>query len=249
GEQLFHLAFGLAQLLGEFGGDFRQNALGYFTHRDRRLGGLARHPAAAVVLRESERGGLLFADLRTGDSRCKLSQHTRLAKDEREVFGLPAFEFLAVDAADEIQRDAIALTGRTVFAGLVDSALLAQDVDGTLDVRIGHFAMATRDGQRGEVGRLDLGIDFERGGEGQRALLNAFRLGFQARRTGNAQLGLAQHLFQVAADLFVDHVVADARPMAALDDGQRSLPRAKALHLGAARDAFQLGLYFLLDVG
>src|SRR5690606_38507882 len=151
--------------------------------------------------------------------------------------------------ADEIQRDAIAFTGRTVFAGLVDSALLAQDVDGTLDVRIGHFAMTARDGQRGEVRRLDLGIDFERGGEGQRALLNAFRLGVQARRTVNAQLGRAHHLFQDAADGFVDHVVADARPMAALDDGLRSLPRAKALHLGDARDAFQLGLYYHLDVG
>src|SRR5690606_24090285 len=145
GAQLFDIAFGLTQLLGELGVELGQDAFGHFTHGDRELGGLAGDFLAAVVLGEAERERLRVTRLQTGDGRFEFGEHATLTQHEGEVLGLAAFELFAIDAADEIKRDTIAFGGRTVFARLVGGALTTQDIDRTFDVGIAHFAGAAGD--------------------------------------------------------------------------------------------------------
>src|SRR5690606_5816214 len=89
----------------------------------------------------------------------------------------------------------------------------------------------------------------ERGGKRELAVFDALGLGLKRRRAGYAQLGFAQYLFEAATDFIVNDVVTDAGPMTALDDGKGRVAWPKALNLGATRDPYPLGLYFLLDVG
>ena len=61
--------------------------------------------------------------------------------------------------------------------------------------------------------------------------------------------GAVDGLFESAADQTVDHVVADAGAMAALEHRQRRLAGTKAGDLGRAAHALQLRLDFLFDFG
>src|SRR5690606_21658326 len=228
GAQLFDIAFGLTQLLGELGIELGQDAFGHFTHGDRELGGLAGDFLAAVVLGEAERERLRVTRLQTGDGRFEFGEHATLTQHEGEVLGLAAFELFAIDAADEIKRDTIAFGGRTVFARLVGGALTTQDIDRTFDVGIAHFAGAAGDFKCRQIGNVDFGIDLEGGRESELAVVNAFGLGLERWGSRHAQLCFAQHFFERATDFFVDDVVADAGPMAALNNGKRSLAWAKA---------------------
>ena len=93
GLELFDVAFGLAERLGEFAVQFGQDAFSHFLDGDGEFGGLAGDFNALVVIRELELENLGFASLQAAGGFFEFRQHAALAEHEREVFGRIAMFF------------------------------------------------------------------------------------------------------------------------------------------------------------
>ena len=132
------------------------------------LGGLSGQRLARVVLRERHlhRAGLAGADadhlvLKTGDELAG-------ADHELNALALAAVERHAVDGADEVDGDAVALLGLGAL-GLrrIGPALVGDALDRLVDVAIGHVDHRLLDIEALEVGERDRRHDLDRDGVGQ----------------------------------------------------------------------------------
>src|SRR5699024_2824965 len=160
-----------------------------------------------------------------------------------------AIKGLTIYLAREVNRDAVGILSGTAFLCFVFSALLAQDVNGFLNLVIAHINLCTRDLKLGELGNIDLGIDFEGGGKSQLLFVGLFFLGLETGRACDAQLGFLNDGLQPAANFGIDDVVANACAMTALNQGERRLAGPKTLHLGGTRNTPELRQNFFLDFG
>src|SRR5690606_36242494 len=169
-QKLFNVAFRLTELLGKFSVDFRKNPFSHFAHSNGEFRSLAGDFLAAVVFRECQGEGFFLACLHTRNSFFELRKHTALAQHEGETFSLAAFEFFTVDAADEIECNAIVFARFTAFTRLVNGALLTEDIDGPLSIGVSDFTSAARHGECREIRHFNFGVDLEGGGKCQLAL-------------------------------------------------------------------------------
>ncbi len=217
-------------------------------HGDEEVGFAAGHVGTVVVGGELQREGLGLAHLHAAHGLVELLQHLAFADQELEGFGLAAVERLAVDLAFEVDRDAVAGGGALGGRALGErAALLAQDVHGLVDggvVDAGGDALHF--GGR-EVADDHFGIDLEGGVEFHRAFGRLFLLG-DARRAGDAELGLVRGGVERVAQLVVHHLVLHLVAIALRHDRHRNLARAEPVGLDGAGQLLEAGLDFLVDL-
>ena len=109
-----------------------------------------------------------------------------------EVPRLAALELGAVDRAGEVDRHAVAVAAPRASTAIEARALLAQDLERLVDVRVARpRAAAARSCAPRDVADLDLGIDLEGGAELERRSPSARRLRPRSagspRRAGSAR--------------------------------------------------------------
>src|SRR5690606_35259623 len=171
--------------------------------------------------------------------------HATGAQDQRGALGTAAGEGLAVDLADEVDVQLIAVLGGTLD-GLETGVLLAQDFQHVVDVGVSYFSLQALDGDTVETGQLDLREDFE-GGDVLEilALLEHFRL--DCRSTGRVQLLLDDGLVEGGLDQVAQGFLARGVLVALTDHVHRHLAGTEARHLGAAGSLLQALGHFGLD--
>ena len=103
-------AFG-AERLGEVVVDLGPHGRGHFLHRDGEGRVFAGQRGDRIVVREGGDDVALLAGLGAGDALLEAGDEVALAEHDRRRLGRAAFERLAVDLADEVDGDAIAVLG------------------------------------------------------------------------------------------------------------------------------------------
>src|SRR6185369_8270736 len=106
-----------AQGLGEFSVDFRQVRPFQVLQGDGERSGLAGDVFAMVILWERQREGLGLAHFQADGGGFEFWQHAAFAQYERVAFSFAARELNAVDRADEVHGDAVAV-GSDRFAAV-----------------------------------------------------------------------------------------------------------------------------------
>src|SRR6185369_15940738 len=248
GAQALHVARLHAEGLGELGIHVRQVRLRHVVHGDGEIGGLALH-LLRVFLGESDGEGLRLAFRHALQRGLEIREHAVVAEDEGEV---AAVEGLARDEPLEIDVDEIALLRRTVRI-LVLRALLAQRLDGGVDVAVLDRGNRLRDLGRGQVAHLDLGIDLEGGGVLDGLVLGLAigpggRDGLEARVARDAIVLVAHRFLERALHRLAQHLLADLEAVLALDHLQGHVPGAETLHPHGARERLQAGSDLGLDL-
>ncbi len=259
GAHLLDAAVGDAQRLGEVVVDLGQVRPLDLLHRDGEFGGLAGDFLAVIVLGEGQREGLALADLQAQRGLLELGQHAAFAQHEDEVLGLAAGELDAVDLAHEVDRHAVAILGcdfaaaiamlAGFAAGVVVDALLAQDVDGLVDLGVGDLGL--RAGHLGgrQVTDLDFRVDLEGGVECHFVVRYAFGLDLELGLASDLDVLLLRDVEELAGGLVEAHFELDLLAVLLLDHLHRHLARAEAGHLDRLRQANQAFLLLLLDLG
>ncbi|MNL17900.1 hypothetical protein D3C87_1390210 [compost metagenome] len=259
GAHLLDAAVGDTERLREGVVHFRQVRPLHLLQRDRELGGLAGHFLAVVVSREGQRERLALAQLQAQRGLLEFGQHAAFAQHECEVIGLAAGEFHAVDLADEVQRHAVAVLGSLVCAtvamgaGLathvVVHALLAQDVDGLVDLGVADFRLGAGHFSRGQVAQLDFRVHLEGGFERHFVVRHAVGLQVELGLAGHFHVLGLRDVEELAGSLVEAHFELDLLAILLLDHLHRHLARAEAGHLHRLRQAHQAFLGFLLHFG
>ncbi len=231
-----------AQRLGELVVDLGLARDLHRLHGDVELGFLAGEVLGGIILGEGDRDGLFLARLRAGQLLLEPGDEAARADFQRSVLGLAAFEFLAVELADEIDDQLVAFTRLVGLLG-IDKALLAL---GELGNRLVHGLVADGNDQALQlqaigVRRVDRGQDFQL--DRDFGVL-AFLVILTQRHGGlhrGAQLVLGHHLVDAFADGLVQHVGVDRLAMHLPDQVGGHLAGAKAGHADLRGDLLDLG--------
>ncbi len=229
-----------------------------FLDRDGELGRLAGQLLAVIVRRERQRESLGLARLHATGSVFEFLQHLAFAEHERKIIGLAAGELDAFNLAEEVQRDAVTGLRRTIRAavamlasltlGVVMNALLAQDVDGLVDLGVGDIGLGLLNLGRRQVPDLHLRVDLEGRFEYQCAVDLLVGLRLDTRETGDAQVVSGGRLTEGAAHLVVEDFALDDCAVLCGDHLHRHLARTEAWRLGGARADLQALLHLFADL-
>ena len=244
---LGHVAVGNAQGLGELGVHLGQ--LGLFNLLDGHfeLDGLAGQVLGVVLGREGHVEGLALAGLEAQHSGLEVLEHLAATDHEGEVGRLAAVELDAVLAAGEVHHHAVAVLGGTLDLG-EGGALLAQHVEGLVDLGVTDFQLRTLDLVGAHVGDDDLGVNLEDRGElegvGAGGLLR-----LDAGVAGDAQVLGADLLAEHTLDRGADGLGAGLGAVRLGDHAERDLARTEARHLDGAGHLLQTRFDILFDIG
>src|SRR5699024_228327 len=163
--------------------------------------------------------------------------HGRLSDGVRHVFGLRGLDQFPVLRRRQIDRNVVAVGGRTVNVD-VGGELFLQAGDLLVDVLIGDIGVRNRGGQVREVGQFNIGTYIEFGGDLD---------GFAVVEFGQIDVGLAQRLdFAFLHGLAVPvrqrvihRLVQHGRPADSLiDNRRRHLALPDAGHVDLLTDRF-----------
>ena len=258
GAHLVEVAVGDAQRLREGFVDFRQVCPLDLLERNGELSRLTGDVLAVVVLGECQGEFLRLALLQAQRGLFELGQHAAFAQHEAETFSLAAGKFHAVDRTHEIDRYAVAIlcnrcTAVAVLAGfaarVVVHALLAQDVEGLVDLGIGDFGLGAGQFCAGQIAELDFRIHLEGGVERDLVIGHAFGLQLKARLAGNLHALLVGDVEELTGSLVVADFEFDLLAVLLLDHLHRDLARAEAGHLDGLGQTRQTALLLLLHFG
>jgi len=126
-------------------------------------------------------------------------------------------------------------------------ALLAQNLDGAVHVRIVHRVRGPLNRRGRQIAELDLRVDLESGAERQLFLVAAL-LAFDARIACDLQLLLLDHFGKRFLHGVTDHFRPHLRAIVLRDDLERNFARAKTVHAHGARELAQPLLDFAVDL-
>ncbi|EWS63525.1 hypothetical protein Y695_03242 [Hydrogenophaga sp. T4] len=247
GAQAFDRAFGDAERLGQ--GFVHVGQVGGFdlVDRDQKIGGLAGHVLAVVVLGKSQREGLGLTGLHAAHGVFKFLEHLAVADDELEAFGLAAFKGFAVDLAGEVDGDAVTVGCGLVLRALREgAALLAQDVQRAVDGGVVHFGRDFFDFSGGQVFDLDFGIHLENGVKSQLAFGRFFFFG-DLGLTGDAQLGFVGGGGESLTDLVVHDFVVNRVAVLLGHHAHGHFAGTEAIHLDLASHVLEALGHLVLD--
>ena len=238
-DQLLQLrdAFG-AQRLGERVVDLRTHGRGHFLHLDGEGRILAGQRGDRIVGREGGDDIALIAGLGAGDAFLEARDEVALAEHDRRRLGGAAFERFAVDLADEVDRDAIALLGGAGFVGREGDAALDELAHRLVDgfgIDVGDQALEL---QALEVGQVERGQHLERHRIGKVGLAgeHALDLGLvfrqaDARLHRRTLLAIGQRLVAGVAHGLLQHLDHERAAVHLLQMRHRHLALAEALEL------------------
>ena len=208
-------------------------------------GGFAGQVLGAVFLGESDLDVLLVTRLAADQLLLEAGDEAVRAQREGIILGRTAFESLAIDLAEEIDHDLVALFRRAVL-GLEILCRLGQTVQRFLHVGLGrgHDHLLQRDRLEidlGDLGQLFIGHRDDDIVALFPVLVDHLDLGLHRR----AVAGFLKVALHRAIDAFLHRLADEARAELFLEQRHRHLALAKALHLDFG---LRLG-QFLIDLG
>ena len=193
-----------------------------------------------------------FADRQARQVGFEIGQEPTVADHHGLTIRGTAVERHVVDLADVVDDDDVA-GRRSAGHGEVFRALLAQHVDGLVDLGRTDLDDGTLDRRRRQVTDGDLGEDLE----GRRELECRCGFGFldaitggrlDARIARDAQVLFADGLAERAFDGVSQHFLAHLEPILLRNDLEGHLARAEAMELHRALQALQAGVHFVVDL-
>src|SRR5467141_1594635 len=230
----------------EFGIDRRELLHLDFLHADLEVRALSGNFVARVDGGENHKKSLPLTRADAGKTGLELGQHAALAEHHGHPDTRAPGKFVPVYAAGEIHGDAVTCF-RSTRHGFPARALLSQDLNGAVDVRIVHRVGGSLNRRCRQIAELYLRVDLESGAEGELFPV-APLLAFDARITGDLQLLLLDHFGKRFLHSVADHFRPYLRPIVLRDDLERNLARAKAVHAHGARELAQPLLDFAVDL-
>ena len=235
-----------AQCLGKVSIDFRQNGFIHLLDSDVETDRLPREILGEVISREGHLEGFGLTGLEADHGIFEIGQHRAFTENEGIILGLAALERLTILLAEEIDSHAITLGGGTIDR-LITDALLAQHLQRTVHFRRTDLQRDTLDLHGTEVVDGDFGINLEDRREFQmRGAFAGLRL--DVRRTGHAQLLIADGLAERLAQRFTQRFVTRLNPILLPHDVGRHLARTEAGHLDVLADFAQLLVDLLVEI-
>ncbi len=246
---------GHAEGLGELVVQRRLDRGADLLHLDLELGLLALQAIHPVLLGEGHLQG--DGGVGLGALQLFLEAGDELARAQHDlgVGGRAAFEFLAVDAADEIGHHHVAVLGLhgLAGAGLVGPVLRAEFGQSLVHLRVGRLIDGALQLELLDVDRLELRdqLDLQLIDEISLAREHLVDVGFQlqVRLARRAQLVFFQRLLGALRQGLLDHLVHQGAAVDAADMRRRHLARAEPLEVETRRDLCDLGLEPLGQVG
>ena len=202
-----------------------------------------------IVVRESHGDGLLIAGLHAGQLLFEAGDELARTDNQRGVLRLAAFEFGAVDAAHEIDNQLVALARLLGLGSVLVALVLVGDVlDGFVHRLVLHRNRQTLQLEVLDLGRFDLGQDFQLDGQfGILAFLVAFAE-FDLGLHGGAQLVVGHHLVDRFADHVVDRLRVKLFAVHLAHEVRRHLAGAETGHADLRGDLLHFAADALVDV-
>ncbi len=208
----------------------------------------------AVALREGHLDGGLVARLGSAKLLLEAGDELAGAQHQLRVLGRAALERDAVDAADEIDGQLIAILGLGVLAGalLVNAALLGELGEGLV-----HFGFTRRVDRPGKLEPSDVDrfeIRHDRNvqliGEVLLAGDHFVHVGLrrQVRRGGDAEVVFGDHLLAGLVERLLDHLAHQGLAVDAPHVRWRHLAGPEAAQIEPRRDLSDLGLELLAQL-
>ena len=222
--------------------------LAQFIHRHLEYGSFASEMGRLVVLGEANLDIACLAGLHADQPFLEPGDEAVRAKLKRMPLGSTALERLAIDPADEVDDDDVAVFCGTLRCHLNRRAVALGDVGQRLvDLGVASLKGRLLDVQGRQIGNVDVGHDLA----GQRRFqILAILIGgdLDTRLAGKTQFvgldGLARALVEG-----VFHCLAlDLAAEAGLDHRHRNLARAEARHVHSGGEFGKLGRYLFIDL-
>src|SRR5690606_30032712 len=240
---------GITQTEGarEFVIDRRQHLLLDRLHGEVELRLLARQLPGAVVIGELHRRGLVLA-LRHADERIlEVGDGAAGADHHGHAGAAAALEFLAIDAADEINQHTVVLL-RGALHGIEGGTLATHALEHGVDVLFADVEHRPLDLERGH--RIDhhLGHHLDHGGEFQ-VLARPDLDGLDARAAGRAQLLFRHRIAVTLADQLGHRIAMHLAAELLLDDAEGDLALAETADVRGARQVAQAAIDFAGNAG
>ncbi len=219
------------------------------------LGILAGEVLGAVGLREGDLHDPLVADLGADELLLEARDERAGAELEVDPLALAALELLAVDAADEVDGDAVAGLGLGALLALGErAALTGHALEGLVDLRVGGLGDELGQADVGQVGELEARHHLEGDLEGEVALgvERLLDLGLVARELdlrlqGELEAVVGDDLAVGLVDGVLHHLGHDRAAVDLAQVGHRHLAGAEALELHLVLHAGQLVGQALLE--
>jgi hypothetical protein len=164
------------------------------------------------------------------------------AQHQLGVGGRAAFEGHAVQLAEEVDDDHVAVLGLHGLAGprLVGAVLLGEFGQGLVDFGVGRLVDRTGQRQGRGIHRLEVGhhVDGDLVGEVRLAVDHLLHVAFrlQVRVAGRAQLVVFQHLLGALVERLFDDLAHQRLAVQAAHVGGRHLAGAESLDVEGRRD-------------
>lgn len=207
-----------------------------------------------IILGEGHFDDLFLADLRALQLLFKAGDEAVRPDHQIGVFGRATLEGLAVDLADEIDGQLVAVGSLDRLAGLVlvGFGLRGQFLEGLFDVGVGRFIDRAFQLERLGVDRREVGHDLERhfigevgtAGDDLVHVAGQLHLG----RSGRAQLGVFQGLLAGLIQGGVDDLAHEVPAIGLAHVRGRHLARTEALELHLGGDFLDAGIQLFVQL-
>lgn len=181
----------------------------------------------------------MLADLHADQRVLEARDHPARADLDGVVDAFAALEGLAIDVAEEVDDDHVALLGIGAIGDLLDDGgLLAELRELLVDLGVIDLADLAHDGQPFVVVGHDLGLHFDLGGEAKRLILGELEARVDDRRVDREEVLLLDGLPEAVIDEALNDLAFDGALVELLEDLARHVAGAKAFHFGPLLQAF-----------
>src|SRR5690606_25533769 len=229
----------------EFVVQLRQQRCGNAVHGHGELSGFTSQVEVLIILGENRVDHAFFTGLDANQRFFEAGDHATGTQHQRSALGGATSKGFAVDLADEIDVQLIAILGGTLNI-LETGVLLAQHVEHGVDIGIDHFSLQTLDGNVLKAGPLDLREHFEGRNVFQVfALLEHFRL--DGRSACGVQLLLNHGFVEGFLNQVAQGFLTSGCVVALTDHAHRHLAGTKTGDLGTTGSLLQTFVDFVLD--
>ena len=215
---------------------------------------LAGQMGGLIILGEGDLDGLFLADLGAGQLFFEAGDEAARADHQVRVLGGATFERLAIQLAQEVDRQLVAFGGLDglallVFVGL---GLTGQFRQGFVQIGVRRLVGRAFQLQGLGIDRLELWHDFQRHFIGQVFLTGDDLVHVAGQlhlgRGGRTDLGLVQSLLAGFVQLGVDDLAHELTAEGLLDVGDRHLARTEALQLHLRGDFLDTGVELFVQL-
>ena len=207
-----------------------------------------------ILLREGNVQLTLLATLGTHQLFFKTRDEGAVADSDPAVFCGTTFKGLAVDLADKVDDDNVAIFSLGVlaaFLGGIGAVLVGQLAQGLIDLCISDFSDRTFDLQLGRISRFEFRHDFQADLEGEVSATGhslGIRLDVDLRLGRRSDLALVQRFLGGLRDQLIEQIAHDGFAEHLADMLGRHFARAEAFQANFRTDFFDFRIQASLQI-